>query len=515
MGSQLSPVVLSPGIEKDINIPLQSAGMRISNTSPYDLELSGYGVIGDDVLAAGLENIYYGNVYDSGVLKLTFVNNKQITPPNPGVVLLVVYYSQIEIPKGTWPTSVPQSVVQSVGAGTAIQPFTQNNIGYAAFTVEVVPTTLFFIYPSSYIGLSVAPTSIGGLGYDHFYSYQNPTNTSTMVDLPGGIYGTSTGKTANNATPNNINLMSFAPGPFSQPGPTPVDTATHCNGTHWGLTTAIPWASSTSGYLVEAWIKLDKIATGGFQPIFGDDGSGANNAGVTFYVDQTGKPAVTAGFSGSHFGLVATQALPSGWVYVAWQYTGTVTNTFNIYINGQLAGTGTTNGTPVNTVQLPRIGASFDLAGELFGSIAYVGVLLSGPGTGQGSPAARYEHGLQSLNVDYQNAWLKRVDISIDTLVANTSDSLLTVANARNTAGLMYAVTPSAADIFHIYKGSGNTSFVHFPPQAANQFTPYSLDYYQPLTHHNEVFIELNTAGFTASQNTFLNIQGYNILGVG
>lgn len=393
------------------------------------------------------------------------------------------------------------------------------NIGYGGRTLSISnPSTAFnVIYPSSYVGLAVAPSTADGLGYDFLWLYQN-LQLSFMSSIPG-LYAPSTGKAANNATPNDITKMSYVPGPFSQPGLTPVDTATHCNGTHWGLTTAIPWASSTSGYLVEAWIKLDEIATGGFQPIFGDDGSGPNNAGVTFYVDQTGKPGVTAGFSGSHFGLVATQALPSGWVYVAWQYTGTVTNTFNIYINGQLAGTGTTNGTPVNTVQLPRIGASFDLAGELFGSIAYVGVLLSGPGTGQGSPAARYEHGQQSLNVDNQRFFLTKILVDVWTTTATTTIFQMGFQNFFNPAGLLYVETPAAADQFHLYNTGGVVLSAYnvnlaFSSLAVQQVVSRDITFTVPLITYNTAFITISGSGAPVT-NAQINVFGYGLLSIG
>lgn len=427
-------------------------------------------------------------------------------------VCYVEVYQPSEIITETYPQTIVRETLPS------LVPY---NIGHGAYTqTDSTAANVgkhLTVFPSSYAGLAIGPTSIGGLGYDHFYLYQN-LNLTTLVDLPGQFSGT--GKAGNNATPVNEAGMSYVPGPFSLAGLAPIDTATHASGAHWILTTAIPWASSTSGYLVEAWIQLDAVASGVNQPIFGDDGGSTSNQGVTFYIDPSGHPSVIAGFSGAHFALSTLAPIPDKgqWVSVAWQYTGTVTNTFNIFVNGQLAATGTTNGTPVNTTQIPRIGNSFDLGGQLNGSIAYVGVLLSGPGTGQGSPQARFEHAQQSLNTDYQNAWITGFDFDVLTGTATTVPGSVSISNIFNPSGLLYAITPSNSDILHIYNTTPQVLNFQFPAIAANGVFTQTENIIKPLMQFNTIFFgitySMNSTPTQSPTSVTYRVQGYNILGI-
>lgn len=132
MSEQLSPLSIAPGILTKETLPLGIVALKVSNTSPYDLSYSGYGASGDDVIPSGVENILYGAVYNSGVFQATLVNNRNITPANAGVVLLVAYYSNSEIPQGSWPVSIPTSTVNVSGnTGVTTSQFLQNDTSNA------------------------------------------------------------------------------------------------------------------------------------------------------------------------------------------------------------------------------------------------------------------------------------------------------------------------------------------------------------------------------------------------
>lgn len=106
---------LSPGVTSEITIPVGTYALKVSNTSPYDLDWSGFGVIGDDWIPSGVEWMLYASAYFSGAATLTLVNNKGITPANNGIVLLVAYPNKDSVPEGHWPVTIPTSVVQTSG----------------------------------------------------------------------------------------------------------------------------------------------------------------------------------------------------------------------------------------------------------------------------------------------------------------------------------------------------------------------------------------------------------------
>lgn len=105
--------VISPGSSSDVTIPPGVIALKVSNTSPYDCNYDGYGTVGDDWIPSGTEYMLYAETYYSGQINLSLVNNRNITPANPGVILLVGYLNKDSIPKGIWPISIPQSVVNT------------------------------------------------------------------------------------------------------------------------------------------------------------------------------------------------------------------------------------------------------------------------------------------------------------------------------------------------------------------------------------------------------------------
>lgn len=114
--SSLPTQILSPGVSNDITIPVGTYAVKVSNTSPYDLDYSGFGVWGDDWIPAGTEYMLYSTVYSSGQLSMTLVNNRNVSPANPGAILLAAYPNKDSLPEGNWPITIPfQTVSTNVG----------------------------------------------------------------------------------------------------------------------------------------------------------------------------------------------------------------------------------------------------------------------------------------------------------------------------------------------------------------------------------------------------------------
>lgn len=111
--SNLPSQTINPGSSSTLTIPPGTFAIKVSNTSPYDLLFSGYGTLEDDWMPSGTEYVLYHSVYDAGLLNLSLVNNRNFTPANAGVVLLTAYLSEDAVPLGSWPVSIPQSVVNT------------------------------------------------------------------------------------------------------------------------------------------------------------------------------------------------------------------------------------------------------------------------------------------------------------------------------------------------------------------------------------------------------------------
>lgn len=335
-----------------------------------------------------------------------------------------------------------------------------------------------------------------------------------MSDAPG-LYPT-TGKTPNDATPNNKALMSYVPGPFSLAGLRAIDTATHVEGAHWALANPIPWANSTNGYLVEMWVNLD--AVGNFQDLFGDGSPSDSNTGVHIFANPDRTISAEGGFVGGFKSVQGGLITPGKWQYIVMQYTGTTTNTLNLYINGVLIATNITSGSPVNDVHAPFIAGIAVFPGNTINaSLAYVGILLSGPGTGQGSPQARFEHAQQSLNQDYQNAWITGIDYqAVGGATATNGTGQFSINNLLNTAGLLYTTTQFTQDALHTYNINFAGVVDTFPALAINSVYTRSFHFPTPVGHYNTdfPFVTVFVNGSVGIQSFDMLAYGYNILGV-
>lgn len=385
------------------------------------------------------------------------------------------------------------------------------NIGYGTYqlyyqSVQQATATSGVIWPSSYYGITCAPTAVGGMGFDHFWSYQNLTQT-TMEDVPGS-YG-STGKTSNPATPINRNLLSYVPGPFSRLGLTPVDSATYLNSTYWQLANLITWPAN---FYIDAWFMLPNI--GGRQYfILSDDV-------VTLGINASGTVFAQLNYSGgSVFATTSTSITTNQWYHVALYVVGT---NVLLWLNGtQVASTtatGTIN-TPANHV---KIGASNAASNTFIGSITNIGFLLSDIAStawGVQSIEARYLLGLQSLNVDMQYAWLKSIFLEVTNVSANATlaPGEITLGPMFNPSGLLYSRVHAATNPPNVYAGFPGSVFLTFPTLQGGAVFQQYIPFDNPLSHYPLTFPSF-TMSFNANPTIFpslsMQVNGYNFLGI-
>lgn len=371
-------------------------------------------------------------------------------------------------------------------------------------------TSKLTIWPTSYIGVSVCPSASGGQGLDHFWSYQNPLHAN-MLDLPGQY--PITGKTGNDATPNNTALMSPVFGPFSQAGLPPIDTATMLNNTYWSLAAAIPW-NQASGFIVDGFLYIPQKTNGGY--IIADNAIGSTSGAAISVDTTTGQLRFGVGDS-SGTQIASQNTVPFGqWFYFAAVYTGTTDNHIQLWINNTMVASAPTVSAITNTGNIPRIGSRTGAGFGFVGSICNLGISLNNPQT-LGNPLARYEHFQQSLNTDYQNVWLTRLDLEISSVAALAAMTNIILSNVLNDGGLYYATTPAAIDSLHKYFIVNQPQTFTFSQLAALQAIQYPpIVYPNPISHLNDSFLQFSASMSTGTVFPQVNyvVHGYNILNI-
>lgn len=414
-----------------------------------------------------------------------------------------IIYVEVYEPSETIIESYP-NIIQREALPTLV-PY---NIGFGLLNPGfITPGVNRNIYPSSYAGITVAPTTItNGANFDHYYS-------STVTDIPGTLIGT--GKTGANLTATGTVVTNF-PGPFSLSGLPPIDTSAFFNNAFWQFPNPIPWASSVNGFLVDFWVNLPTTALGPglFQNLFGD-GNGTSNGGLNINITPTGVVTATEQFVGGSVSLTGVFVAPSIWHHIALLYTGTTTNTLSLWIDGLNVAQSATSGAPVNQTSpfAPRIGSNTFFGGSLLGQMANIGVQLTYNTTNfMNQPANRYAMGQQSLNVDYQNVWLLGYDII--TSSSTTTTLIYFFSNLFQPAGLLYSRSPAQVSPIHPAPGLSTINGV-IPGQPAT--TTAFIDrvrFPNALTHVNDSFILFSDWINTGPHYT-INLYGYNMLGLG
>lgn len=114
MGNVEAPINITAGstVLAKINNPTQMQAIRVSNKSSYDLSANGFGINGQEWLAAGVEYMLYASRGNQGYISFTAFNNANLSPPPAGVVLITEYFVDEKLPHGQWPVSIPAQIVQ-------------------------------------------------------------------------------------------------------------------------------------------------------------------------------------------------------------------------------------------------------------------------------------------------------------------------------------------------------------------------------------------------------------------
>jgi hypothetical protein len=106
MGVVLKPITLTPGVPIPISLinlgNIQS--IKVTNNSPFDLTVSGFGVQGQDIVAAKSEIRLYAAVKNEGYFNIFPVNNTGTL--GSGTANIVVYDVNENLPPGAWPQAV-------------------------------------------------------------------------------------------------------------------------------------------------------------------------------------------------------------------------------------------------------------------------------------------------------------------------------------------------------------------------------------------------------------------------
>ncbi len=97
MAIPLAPVTLVPGVPVPVNLGNVGGiqAVKLSNGTPFDLTISGFGVQGQGIVVAGLEVLLHSEV------------------ENTGVANIVIYLMGEKLPPGNWPVTIPTQTVQA------------------------------------------------------------------------------------------------------------------------------------------------------------------------------------------------------------------------------------------------------------------------------------------------------------------------------------------------------------------------------------------------------------------
>lgn len=141
MSYQLPTQFLVPGQPVNVQLlhPQLVQALKISNKSPYDIQYADFGVQGSDWIVAGTEYMLYGSVQNQGDIYLLAVNTTNISPANPGAVLITQFQIGEEIPKGSWPVSIPFQTVNTNSSVTTAQSIdNEGNVAGTSIIKSVV-----------------------------------------------------------------------------------------------------------------------------------------------------------------------------------------------------------------------------------------------------------------------------------------------------------------------------------------------------------------------------------------
>lgn len=109
--SHIAAVILSPGVPFSEDCPQDIIALKLSNGSPFDLTINGFGFTGPGIIPAGTEYMLYAAAYNSGIISILPTNN--VGASGNGVMNLTFYHTVDKIPSGSWPVTIPVQTVQA------------------------------------------------------------------------------------------------------------------------------------------------------------------------------------------------------------------------------------------------------------------------------------------------------------------------------------------------------------------------------------------------------------------
>jgi len=108
----LGPLIVVPGVTSTVRLvnlgDIQA--IKVSNGTPFDLTISGY-INGSEIVPAGAEYLFHDTGQNRGQLNILPVNNVGL--PGTGAVNVVAYQQNEQLPKGSWPLTIPTQIVQA------------------------------------------------------------------------------------------------------------------------------------------------------------------------------------------------------------------------------------------------------------------------------------------------------------------------------------------------------------------------------------------------------------------
>ena len=101
MGIPLSSTTLTPGTAVNVQLISMSnlQAIKLSNSTPYDLTINGFGVIGQEIIPAGTEYMLYAERESRGDISILPVDNTGAG--GTGVINIVMYRQDEPLPKGS------------------------------------------------------------------------------------------------------------------------------------------------------------------------------------------------------------------------------------------------------------------------------------------------------------------------------------------------------------------------------------------------------------------------------
>jgi hypothetical protein len=177
-------VALASG--QSVSVPVANPNrvqcVEIYNGTPYDLTVSGYGVIGGGIIIpAGLGHRLFGDVYNSGSINMVAVNNTGAT--STGVVNLTYYEADEKLPPGHFPVTVPVQTVSAKVSGVQTLSNEGSTLGAEVIDIGTTANSKLIDIFNNHFTLSI---EIGGV--KHTILAGSLTGSPGQAGMAGDVF---------------------------------------------------------------------------------------------------------------------------------------------------------------------------------------------------------------------------------------------------------------------------------------------------------------------------------------